>query len=131
MLRAFLELLPEGTRAAFEFRHPSWHDDDIYDALRAKNIALCVADSEKMSTPVVITADYGYFRLRDEGYQRPTSRSGQRRSANSKVSATCSSTSSTRSRGWDRTSPADSLKRAASSCQQSVLSSQFSAISSQ
>ena len=36
--------------------------------LRARNLALCVADSEKLSTPVEITADYAYFRLRDEGY---------------------------------------------------------------
>jgi uncharacterized protein YecE (DUF72 family) len=70
-LRAFVELLPDGTRAAFEFRHPSWHDADVFDALRARNVALCVADSEKMSTPVEVTADYAYFRLRDEGYQQP------------------------------------------------------------
>ena len=71
VLREFVELLPEGTRAAFEFRHPSWFDSDVYDTLRARNIALCVADSEKLSTPVEATADYGYFRLRDEGYQEP------------------------------------------------------------
>ena len=65
-----LELLPEGTRAAFEFRHESWFDDEVFDALRARNIALCIADSEKLNTPVEITADYGYFRLRDEGYQQ-------------------------------------------------------------
>ena len=65
----FLDLLPEGTRAAFEFRHASWHDDAVFDALRRRNLALCIADSEKMSTPVVATADYTYFRLRDEGYQ--------------------------------------------------------------
>jgi uncharacterized protein YecE (DUF72 family) len=70
VLRTFLELLPEGTRAAFEFRHPSWLEGDVYDALRSRNIALCVADSEKMSTPVEVTADYAYFRLRDEGYQQ-------------------------------------------------------------
>jgi uncharacterized protein YecE (DUF72 family) len=69
VLRGFLELLPEGTRAAFEFRHASWLDAEIFDALRARNVALCVADSEKMSTPVEVTADYAYFRLRDEGYQ--------------------------------------------------------------
>lgn len=69
-LGAFLELLPEGTRAAFEFRHASWHDEAVFDALRRHNLALCVADSEKMSTPVVTTSDYTYFRLRDEGYQR-------------------------------------------------------------
>jgi uncharacterized protein YecE (DUF72 family) len=44
--------------------------------LRARNLALCVADSEKLSTPVEITADYAYFRLRDEGYTRTTSRGG-------------------------------------------------------
>jgi uncharacterized protein YecE (DUF72 family) len=70
VLRAFLELLPEGTRAAFEFRHPSWLDAEVFDALRARNVALCIADSEKMSTPVEPTADYAYFRLRDEGYQQ-------------------------------------------------------------
>ncbi len=65
----FLDTLPRGTRAAFEFRHDSWHDDAIFAALRARNLALCVADSEKMSTPAIATADYTYFRLRDEGYQ--------------------------------------------------------------
>jgi uncharacterized protein YecE (DUF72 family) len=70
VLREFVELLPEGTRAAFEFRHNSWFDADVYDTLRARNLALCVADSEKLSTPVETTADYGYFRLRDEGYQQ-------------------------------------------------------------
>jgi uncharacterized protein YecE (DUF72 family) len=69
-LRAFSELLPEGARAAFEFRHPSWFDADVFDILRSRNLALCVADSEKLSAPVEITADYAYFRLRDEGYQQ-------------------------------------------------------------
>jgi uncharacterized protein YecE (DUF72 family) len=67
-LRDFVALLPEGTRAAFEFRHASWHDAEVFDVLRSRNVALCVADSEKMSTPVEMTADYAYFRLRDEGY---------------------------------------------------------------
>ena len=66
---AFLADLPPGARAAFEFRHASWFDEEVYDRLRARNLALCIADSEKLSTPVVATADYGYFRLRDEGYQ--------------------------------------------------------------
>ena len=71
VLRAFVDLLPEGTRAAFEFRHESWLDAETYDILRGRRVALCVADSEKMSTPVEATADYAYFRLRDEGYQQP------------------------------------------------------------
>ena len=70
VLQAFLELLPEGTRGAVEFRHSSWFDGDIFDALRSRNVALCVADSEKLHAPVEITADYAYFRLRDEGYQQ-------------------------------------------------------------
>jgi len=69
-LKSFLDLLPEGTRAALEFRHPSWFDGDIFDLLRSRNIALCVADSEKLHAPVEITAGYAYFRLRDEGYQQ-------------------------------------------------------------
>jgi uncharacterized protein YecE (DUF72 family) len=69
VLGAFLDLLPAGTRAAFEFRHESWHDEAVFAALRSRNVALCIADSEKMSTPIEVTADYAYFRLRDEGYQ--------------------------------------------------------------
>jgi len=65
---AFLETLPPRVCGAFEFRHESWLDEEIYARLRARNLALCIADSERLSTPVVITADYAYFRLRDEGY---------------------------------------------------------------
>jgi uncharacterized protein YecE (DUF72 family) len=70
VLTSFLELLPDWARTAFEFRHPSWFDPAVYDALRQRNAALCVADSEKLKTPVEVTADYAYFRLRDEGYQQ-------------------------------------------------------------
>ena len=65
---SFLDALPPRSFAAFEFRHASWLDDEVYARLRDRNLALCVADSEKLATPVVVTADYGYFRLRDEGY---------------------------------------------------------------
>ena len=68
LLDSFLALLPEGTCAAFEFRHGSWLNEELYSRLRERNLALCVADSETMATPIVITADYAYFRLRDEGY---------------------------------------------------------------
>ena len=67
-LDGFLEWLPQGTRAAFEFRNASWLTDEVYARLREKDLALCIADSEKSTTPVVATAGYGYFRLRDEGY---------------------------------------------------------------
>lgn len=68
VLDAFLETFPAGVRAAFEFRHASWLSDEVFERLKARNLTLCVADSEKMTTPVEVTADYGYFRLRDEGY---------------------------------------------------------------
>jgi uncharacterized protein YecE (DUF72 family) len=67
-LDEFLSLLPPGTCAAFEFRHASWMDAEVFARLRARDLALCIADSEKFSTPVEITASYAYFRLRDEGY---------------------------------------------------------------
>jgi uncharacterized protein YecE (DUF72 family) len=68
LLDAFVANLPQNVRAAFEFRHESWLDEEIFSRLSRRNLALCVADSQKMSTPVRITADYAYFRLRDEGY---------------------------------------------------------------
>lgn len=68
LLNEFLSLLPPKTVAAFEFRNASWLDDQVYDALRARNIALCIADSESRETPLIATADYAYLRLRDEGY---------------------------------------------------------------
>ncbi len=70
-LEAFLALLPEGTRAAFEFRHASWLDDEVFERLRARGTALCVADrgdDGEPETPVVATAPFGYLRLRREGY---------------------------------------------------------------
>ena len=68
LLVAFLGTLPPRARAAFEFRHDSWFDDEVYGLLRERGMALCVADSEKLSTPVVQTGTFGYYRLRDEGY---------------------------------------------------------------
>ncbi len=60
--------IPPATRCAFEFRHESWFCDDVCERLRGGNAALCVADTQKGTTPLVATADFGYFRLRDEGY---------------------------------------------------------------
>jgi len=38
--------------------------------LRGRNAALCIADTEEATTPLEVTADFGYFRLRDEGYSK-------------------------------------------------------------
>jgi uncharacterized protein YecE (DUF72 family) len=67
-LEAFLSTLPSGTRAAFEFRHPSWFAPAVCAALERRNLALCWADSETLQASMVRTADYVYCRLRDEGY---------------------------------------------------------------
>jgi uncharacterized protein YecE (DUF72 family) len=63
-----LTQFPPDIRCAWEFRHESWFSDDVYETLRTGNAALCVADTEAGHTPLVATADFGYFRLRDEGY---------------------------------------------------------------
>lgn len=68
LLDEFLDGFPPRVRAAFEFRHASWFDDEVFDRLKQRNLALCVADSAALSTPVELTADWAYFRLRDEGY---------------------------------------------------------------
>jgi uncharacterized protein YecE (DUF72 family) len=67
-LGALLAALPTDLRVAFEFRHESWFDDEVYDLLRTRNAALCVADTEEGSTPAAATADFGYLRLRAVEY---------------------------------------------------------------
>src|SRR5436305_1339039 len=58
---AFLDELPRAAPASFEFRHASWFDDEIFETLARRGYALCIADSEKLSTPARVTADYAYF----------------------------------------------------------------------
>jgi uncharacterized protein YecE (DUF72 family) len=67
-LAGVLDLIPSDLRAAFEFRHPTWFDDEVYGLLRAKNTALCIVDHDDGATPAVATADWGYFRLRAVEY---------------------------------------------------------------
>jgi len=68
-LDAFLVSLGEGPRAAFEFRHASWFDDDVFDTLRRHGCPLCLADADDaLEVPLVSTADWGYLRLRRPGY---------------------------------------------------------------
>lgn len=67
-LAAFLEAVPAGPRVAFEFRHPSWFDDEVWAVLRGRGAALCVAEGEALASPVVATADWGYVRLRRDEY---------------------------------------------------------------
>jgi uncharacterized protein YecE (DUF72 family) len=67
----FLELLPAGTRAAFEFRHASWADQRVLDRLRARACAWVVTESEGEGAPdFLLTAPWTYLRLRRPGYAR-------------------------------------------------------------
>lgn len=69
-LRDFLLLLPSNRQSTFEFRHQSWFDDEVFDALRAHNVALCIAEAEEgVEVPFVSTADWGYLRLRRLDYR--------------------------------------------------------------
>ena len=74
-LRAFLDLVPPDRRIALEFRNASWFEDDVFEALRAKAAALCVAETEPddkegggLKVPFTATASWGYLRLRREHY---------------------------------------------------------------
>jgi hypothetical protein len=70
-LAAFLAGVPDGTRAAFEFRNESWFDEETYEALRAGRAVLCAADTDdsgEAGPPLVPTADWGYLRLRRSEY---------------------------------------------------------------
>jgi uncharacterized protein YecE (DUF72 family) len=68
-LASFLALMPADARVAFEFRHPSWFGDDVYEALRSRGAALCIAHGEQLDTPAVPTASWGYLRLRQVAYE--------------------------------------------------------------
>ena len=68
-LRDFLQLLPPGHSAAFEFRNDTWFADDVYDALKASGASLCLSEREDNAPPPLVeTAPRGYVRLRLEQY---------------------------------------------------------------
>src|SRR5438067_2606191 len=68
VLAEFLPALPTDIRCAFEFRHPSWLCPAVYSLLEKHGLALCLAESEKLVVPEVVTANFVYSRLRKEDY---------------------------------------------------------------
>jgi len=74
LLRSFLDGLPRGVQAAFEFRHESWFSDGIFSCLQEHNRALCISETEARATPDVVTADFCYYR-----YRKPEYPPGERR----------------------------------------------------
>lgn len=70
LLADFLADLPPECRYTFEFRHESWFHESVYQLLESHGTALCLAESEKLRVPEVITADFVYWRLRMPEYSR-------------------------------------------------------------
>jgi len=74
-LEGLLRLIPDGRRAALEFRHESWLDDEVHALLKSRNAALCVADTdEEPLDSITATADWGYLRLRRLEYDADASK---------------------------------------------------------
>jgi len=69
LLEAFIDLIPRNISAAFEFRDPSWLDDEILELLRKKDYSLCTSDTdENPANEIISTASWGYLRLRRSDY---------------------------------------------------------------
>ncbi len=75
LLKDFLAILPRTMPAAFEFRHDSWFSDSTWDLLRSSNAALCVAETETLTTPEVATGSFVYYRFRKPNYTTEERRS--------------------------------------------------------
>jgi uncharacterized protein YecE (DUF72 family) len=70
-LNAFLvDANTSALRMAFEFRHNTWFCDEVYAVLRHHRVALCVAESEDLETPDVVTAPFTCYRFRKSEYSR-------------------------------------------------------------
>ena len=68
LLKDFLAILPRTVPTAFEFRHESWFTDSTWDLLKSSNVALCIAESETLTTPEVATGPFVYYRFRKPSY---------------------------------------------------------------
>ena len=86
LLKEFIAGLPRGIRCTFEFRNVSWFNDEVYDAMRSCNVALCMAESEKLEVPAIETADFVYYRLRMPEYT-PEQRKAMRQRVEKQLAA--------------------------------------------
>ncbi len=67
-LANFLDSLDPRLLYAFEFRHVSWFEDDVFQLLSDGGVALCVSEGDKLDTPRIATGNFVYARLRKEVY---------------------------------------------------------------
>jgi uncharacterized protein YecE (DUF72 family) len=68
LLKDFLAILPRAVPTAFEFRHDSWFSDATWELLKSANVGLCVAETETLTTPDIVTAAFTYYRFRKPTY---------------------------------------------------------------
>lgn len=68
LLKDFLAIVPRKVPVAFEFRHTSWFCDSTYDCLKSSNAALCIAETETLTTPDIATGPFVYYRFRKPNY---------------------------------------------------------------
>ena len=66
-LESFLDSLPPGNRLAFEFRDPSWHNDEVYGLLTCRSITFCIFDGGGFTSPLMADGDLVYVRLHGPG----------------------------------------------------------------
>ncbi len=62
-LAYFLRLLPDWIRVAVEFRHPSWHCEDVFALLAAHGAAYCVMSGANLPCILRVTTDFAYLRM--------------------------------------------------------------------
>jgi len=68
LLKDFLAVVPRSVPAVFEFRHESWYTDATWDLLKSCDVGLCVAETETLTTPDVVTGKFAYYRFRKPTY---------------------------------------------------------------
>jgi uncharacterized protein YecE (DUF72 family) len=68
LLSDFLSLMPQERRVVLEFHNCSWFDEEVYAALRAHDVALCLADTDDEESQFISTAAWGYVWLRRTQY---------------------------------------------------------------
>jgi uncharacterized protein YecE (DUF72 family) len=62
-LRDFLALLDPSLRWVVEFRHPSWHTGETYQALAERGVALCIPIGSGLEPDRITTAPFTYIRM--------------------------------------------------------------------
>lgn len=63
LLDDFLSRLPQGLRAAVEFRHSSWQQEESFQVLRRHGAAYCVMSGAGLPEIPSLTADFAYVRM--------------------------------------------------------------------